>query len=120
MHSRNRFKDKKPDFGAYAKTRPGLKPHLIQRKHPSTEGFQYTLNFSSSEALCELTCACLEHEFGLKIDIPDDHMVPAVPQRLNYIHWLEDLLSDEKGVYPRGDKIVGIDIGYHGNYMSNG
>ena len=38
-----------------------------------------------------------------------------VPQRLNYIHWLEDLLAEEREGEGEGDKrreqVYGIDIG---------
>ena len=58
----------------------------------STKKFAYTLDFSDPEALRELTCAVLERDFGLKVEIPLDKLIPAVPQRLNYVHWIEDLL----------------------------
>ena len=96
-------------------------------EHQSTERFPYTLDFSNPSALRELTCAVLERDFGLRVEIPVDKLIPAVPQRLNYIHWIEDLLmcgcchSDDKGgitsddddniTVPKGESIIGIDIG---------
>ena len=111
MHPRNRFKEQKPDFGAYLKTRKSLEKYLIKRKQPSAEGFLYTLDFSDSNALRELTCACLKHDFDLDVTIALDRLIPAVPQRLNYIHWVEDLLSIDKGEIPQGHNVIGIDIG---------
>lgn len=113
MHPRNRYKDKKPDFGAYAATRSTLKPFLIERKRPSQDGLTYTLDFSNVDALRELTCACLEHDFGLHVEIPEGHLVPTVPQKLNYIHWIEDLLAldSDSGEIATGDQVKGIDIG---------
>ena len=113
MHPRNRFREKKPDFGLYSETCQSLEPYLIKRKHCSSDGFQYTLNFSDPDALRELTCACLKYEFGLNVHIPPGHLVPAVPQRLNYIHWVEDLLSraNVDGDFPKGGDVIGIDIG---------
>ena len=64
----------------------GLAEQQSERK------FAYTLDFSDPPALRELTCAVLERDFGLKVEIPLDKLIPAVPQRLNYIHWIEDLL----------------------------
>ena len=94
------------------------------------EKFAYTLDFSEPAALRELTCAVLEKDFGLKVEIPLDMLIPAVPQRLNYVHWIEDLLScDREGgasgreggvvtrdstdaaTIPKGETTIGIDIG---------
>ena len=58
----------------------------------SINKFAYTLDFSDPSALRELTCAVLERDFWLKVEIPLDKLIPAVPQRLNYVHWMEDLL----------------------------
>ena len=64
--------------------------------------------------------------------LPGDRLVPMVPQRLNYIHWLEDLLTEkgegdqetgkeegegaegaegEEGEGAEGRKVCGVDIG---------
>ena len=43
--------------------------------------------------------------------LPGDRLVPMVPQRLNYIHWLEDLLAEGRGEGERGRVVLGIDIG---------
>lgn len=67
--------------------------------------------------LCrELVCAVLSKDFGLEVVLPVDRLVPMVPQRLNYIHWLEDLLSDEREGREGGEgegrtPVHGIDIG---------
>ena len=59
----------------------------------------------------ELTCAALSKDFGLEVDLPEQRLVPMVPQRLNYIHWLEDLLAGDRGEWPQGESVHGIDIG---------
>ena len=66
--------------------------HLQESPNAGVKKFAYTLDFSDPEALRELTCAVLERDFGLKVEIPLDKLIPAVPQRLNYVHWIEDLL----------------------------
>lgn len=111
MHPRNRFKDHKPDFGAYAQARKSLEPCLVKRKNHTAEGFHYTIDFSDPNSLRELTCACLKKEFDLDVIIPSDRLVPTIPQRLNYVHWIEDLVSDGKGNFPKGPNVIGIDIG---------
>ena len=106
MHPRNIFRSRRPDFSEYAKTSPTLKPHLIKKRDTGNkEEFQYTIDFSDSQSLRELAIATLLHEFGLKVEIPSGHLIPSIPQRLNYIHWIEDLIT--KG----NEDIMGIDIG---------
>ena len=112
MHSRNRYADKKLDFGELAEFRPSLKPFLLQKNDPSTQPHSFSLDFSKPAALRELACALLERDFGITLEIPLDKLIPTVPLRLNYIHWLEDLLSgDANPSIPKGTSIVGIDIG---------
>ena len=112
MHPRNRYCHNKPDFGALAEDHPPLKPFLIQKRgrgthgHTPPGGFAFTIDFSDPAALRELTCALLARDFGLKLEIPLDKLIPTVPLRLNYIHWVEDLLSlgpGEAGSVPRGE-----------------
>ena len=106
MHPRNRYKHKKPDFVELAKRRPALQPHLI------CKGLGYaTINFQDPCALRELACALLECDFSLKLEIPLDRLIPTIPLRLNYVHWIEDLLMSEDGSVPSSNGIHGIDIG---------
>lgn len=58
-------------------------------------------------ALRALTCTLLKKDFGLDVEIPLDKLIPTVPLRLNYILWIEDLLSITK----KEGEIRGIDIG---------
>ena len=93
-----------------------------------TARFPYTLDFSNLDGLRELTCAVLAKDFDLRVEIPVGTLIPTVPQKLNYIHWVEDLLvvaSDGGGVagdgggvarkeqIPRGKDVIGIDIGMY-------
>lgn len=71
-----------------------------------------SLNFKDPEAVRALTCTLLKEDFGLTIDIPLERLIPTVPLRLNYIHWVEDLIGHQGA-----DKAVlrrGIDIGRRG------
>ncbi|XP_047564470.1 RNA N6-adenosine-methyltransferase METTL16 isoform X2 [Lutra lutra] len=68
-----------------------------------------SLNFKDPEAVRALTCTLLKEDFGLSIDIPLERLIPTVPLRLNYIHWVEDLIGhqdSDKSTLRRG-----IDIG---------
>lgn len=67
------------------------------------------LNFKDEETLRVLAKTLLNHDFGLEVEIPQMKLIPAMPLRLNYTLWIEDLLhhaglSDMKAVH-------GVDIG---------
>ncbi|XP_068022025.1 RNA N6-adenosine-methyltransferase METTL16 [Melanerpes formicivorus] len=104
MHARNRYKDKPPDFAYLAAKYPEFQQHL-----QTTLTGRVSLNFKDPEAVRALTCTLLKEDFGLTIDIPVERLIPTVPLRLNYIHWVEDLIGHQEA-----DKRVlrrGIDIG---------
>ena len=50
-------------------------------------------NFKDPSAFRALTYASLEKEVGLNLSIPLDRLIPTVPPRLNYVLWIENLLS---------------------------
>ncbi|NXB59796.1 MET16 methyltransferase, partial [Struthidea cinerea] len=104
MHARNRYKDKPPDFAYLAGKYPEFQQHV-----QTTLAGRVSLNFKDPEAVRALTCTLLKEDFGLTIDIPVERLIPTVPLRLNYIHWVEDLIGHqdaEKQTLRRG-----IDIG---------
>lgn len=68
-----------------------------------------SLNFKDPEAVRALTCTLLREDFGLSIDIPLERLIPTVPLRLNYIHWVEDLIGHQDS--DRTTVRRGIDIG---------
>ena len=67
-------------------------------------------NFKDPSALRALTYALLEKEFGLNLSIPLDRLIPTVPLRLNYVLWIEDLLSCFPEVF-RHVAVRGFDVG---------
>ncbi|XP_078278531.1 RNA N(6)-adenosine-methyltransferase mettl16 isoform X3 [Rhinoraja longicauda] len=102
MHPRNRYKDKPPDFSYLASKYKEFQRHV----HTNLTG-KVSLNFKEPEAVRALTCTLLKEDFGLTIDIPLERLIPTVPLRLNYIHWVEDLI----GCGTNKNKLIrGIDI----------
>lgn len=69
-----------------------------------------TIDFSNKDAVRALTKALLAKDFDLRVEIPENKLVPTLPLRLNYLLWIEDLLNWKKDE-PSPTKIHGIDIG---------
>ncbi|KAL4992743.1 hypothetical protein BDW68DRAFT_148726 [Aspergillus falconensis] len=73
------------------------------------------LDFTVPGATRQLTVSLLKRDFGLDVDIPEARLCPPVPNRLNYILWLQDLL-DTTGpgchdAYDPERVVTGLDIG---------
>lgn len=73
------------------------------------------LDFTDPDAVRQLTKSLLQQDFDLKVDIPENRLCPPVPNRLNYILWLQDLI-DTTGDEYRDDfdpdrDVTGLDIG---------
>ncbi|CAG7960005.1 unnamed protein product [Penicillium salamii] len=73
------------------------------------------LDFTDPAAVRQLTTTLLQQDFQLKVKIPEDRLCPPVPNRLNYIIWIQDLIdSTTEGSnegYDREREVVGLDIG---------
>ncbi|ESO91743.1 hypothetical protein LOTGIDRAFT_121844 [Lottia gigantea] len=100
MHPRNLYRNKKPDFASLALKYPEF-------KELSSQDFngKVTLDFKNPESVRILTQTLLKEDFNLDIEIPTDRLVPTLSSRLNYIHWIEDMFSDQY------EGLNGIDIG---------
>ncbi|RDL30837.1 uncharacterized protein BP5553_10182 [Venustampulla echinocandica] len=73
------------------------------------------LDFSNPESVKQLTTALLKRDFGLKISLPPDRLCPPVPNRLNYLLWIQGLLdttsSNYSDAYDPQREVFGLDIG---------
>ncbi|VDN52668.1 unnamed protein product [Dracunculus medinensis] len=65
------------------------------------------LNFRDANNVRILAKTLLRDDFGLNVELPPDCLVPRVPQRLNYIYWIDDQLKTN-GLT---QDVLGIDIG---------
>ncbi|GAB1607970.1 RNA N6-adenosine-methyltransferase mettl16-like [Argonauta hians] len=102
MHPRNLYKKRKPNFKELALKYPDFKMHLEHNL-----AGKLVLDFKNPAALRLLSTILLKEDFGLEVDIPADRLVPTIPLRLNYIHWIEDLIASRQSSLP----VRGIDIG---------
>ena len=93
-------------------------------------GGRARLDFADFGATRALTAALLAEDFGVAWWLPEGHLCPTLTSRLNYIHWLEDLLAlspppgarGGAGQQPqpqaqplRGADVRGLDIGTGAN-----
>ncbi|XP_066932211.1 RNA N6-adenosine-methyltransferase mettl16-like [Clytia hemisphaerica] len=105
MHERNIFKNDKPNFEQLAQEYPEFTPYL----HKGSSGKPY-VNFKDPAALRALSVVLLKKYFDLNLEIPLDRLIPTIPLRLNYLHWIEDLLNLNE-TEECGDEFLGIDVG---------
>ncbi|KAI5119688.1 hypothetical protein M0805_003575 [Coniferiporia weirii] len=105
MHARNPYRTQ-IDFVSLAEVFPPLKPLLIK----SVSG-AVSIDFKDVNAQRKLTEALLFRDFALKLSLPEGRLCPPVPNRLNYLLWIQDLLSETfRSLVPATD-VIGIDIG---------
>ncbi|KAL8543243.1 hypothetical protein ACS0TY_003961 [Phlomoides rotata] len=88
IHPRNKYSDNPPDFVSLASLYPSFE-HYVFYAHDGRPKIDWT-DFNATR---ELTRVLLLHDHGLNWWIPDGQLCPTVPNRLNYIHWVEDLLA---------------------------
>ncbi|KAL1503068.1 hypothetical protein AB1Y20_011134 [Prymnesium parvum] len=93
MHPRNPYKRRAPDFARLATLYPDFARHLSWR---SSDG-EAQLDWSDPRATVALCRTLLLHDFGVRWELPEHRLCPTVPSRLNYLLWIEDLLSLERG-----------------------
>ena len=67
-----------------------------------------TIDFSDPKAVKELNVTLLEVHYGIqKWNFPDENLCPPIPGRVDYIHYVSDLLAESSIT----DKITILDIG---------
>ena len=91
-----------PELGQFV----GVNEHQIQ-----------TLDFSNPKAVKALNQSLLLGYYDVTYwDIPSDYLCPPIPGRVDYIHYLADLLAESNnGIIPKGDTVQGLDIGLGAN-----
>ncbi|KAI9285370.1 hypothetical protein BC943DRAFT_360465 [Umbelopsis sp. AD052] len=103
MHERNIYRNNRPNFKALAEEFPGIRDFV----HYSENDSAY-IDFKNAEASRALTKCLFKKDFDLDVDIPENTLCPPIPNRLNYILWIEDLLSESQ---VKMTPVRGIDIG---------
>lgn len=101
MHPRNIYKTP-PNFKQLAIEFPEFRKYCTQDITGKVK-----IDFKDVNALRALSCTLLKKDFDLDVTIPPNKLIPTIPLRLNYLLWIEDLLS----ISPVDTQIKGIDIG---------
>ncbi|MEM0578199.1 23S rRNA (adenine(1618)-N(6))-methyltransferase RlmF [Flavobacterium polysaccharolyticum] len=100
------------DFDSLIKILPELKNFVGINEHQIQ-----TLDFSNPDAVKALNKALLLAYYDIQFwEIPSTFLCPPIPGRVDYIHYLADLLAQSNnGVIPKGEAVQGLDIGIGAN-----
>lgn len=111
LHPRNKHIGRY-DFTALVKSCPELAACLIQ--NPKGD---LSINFSDAQSVLLLNKALLAHFYQIDFwQIPAGYLCPPIPGRVDYVHYIADLLSEDLvGGVPTGSHIKGLDIGCGAN-----
>lgn len=90
------------DFDKLLKVSEDLKPFVVVNSFGTV-----TIDFSDPKAVKELNKALLKAHYKIEHwNFPDQNLCPPIPGRVDYIHYLADLLSKEENI-----KILDIGTG---------
>ncbi|MEL0631306.1 23S rRNA (adenine(1618)-N(6))-methyltransferase RlmF [Pseudoalteromonas carrageenovora] len=113
LHPRNQHLDGY-DLDMLCKKHNALAPFIV-----ITPAGSKSIDFSNNKAVKTLNQALLKAHYNVEFwDIPDQNLCPPIPGRVDYIHYLADLLStDNQQNIPTGRKIKALDIGTGANLV---
>ena len=100
------------DFDSLIQILPELKNFVGINEHQIQ-----TLDFSNPDAVKALNKALLLAYYDIQFwEIPSTFLCPPIPGRVDYIHYLADLLAQSNnGIIPKGETVQGLDIGVGAN-----
>ena len=107
LHIRNKNRERY-DLEALKVAVPELADHITINKYDAE-----SVDFANPVAVKLLNKALLNHYYGIKNwDFPAENLVPPIPGRADYLHYMADLLGQSNfGDLPEGDTIKVLDIG---------
>lgn len=107
LHPRNQHREGY-DFDRLIVKSPELEPYTTRNPRGQT-----TIDFQDVDAVRMLNRALLRAHYAVDFwDIPASYLCPPIPGRVDYIHYLADLLGESNGQeIPHGSDIKALDIG---------
>jgi 23S rRNA (adenine1618-N6)-methyltransferase len=111
LHPRNQHRERY-DLQLLIQSSPALAPFVTLNIHQAE-----TIDFANPKAVKELNKALLKQYYGIEHwDIPPKYLVPPIPGRADYIHYMADLLcASNYGNMPAGNAIQCLDVGVGAN-----
>ncbi len=109
LHPRNR-NNNLYDFKQLVAATPDLAKYLT-----TTPVGTASVDFSNPIAVKTLNKAILKVYYNIHWNLPGDYLCPPIPGRVDYIHYIADLLEAQMGLIPRGEQITVLDIGVGAN-----
>ena len=110
LHKRN-LHNTRYDFKNLISSSKELEQYVKENKYGDL-----SLDFSSNDAVLELNKALLKHFYQIDWIIPKKYLCPPIPGRVDYIHYISDLLaSSNNEVIPKGKSIKALDVGVGAN-----
>jgi len=100
---------------------PELQQFVAENKYNSSpdndRDSDETIDFSNPKAVKALNKALLIANYDIhNWDIPENYLCPPIPGRVDYIHYIADLLaSNNNGIIPEGENVQVLDIGVGAN-----
>ncbi len=111
LHPRNlhRFRY---DFEKLITTNLELKQYVFVNEFETN-----TIDFSNPNAVKSLNKSILMMDYNIQNwDLPNYYLCPPIPGRVDYIHYLADLLAIKNNdIIPKTENVVGLDIGIGSN-----
>ena len=120
LHSRNAHRFGY-DFTELARIYPELQNFVAPNEHitgsVNGEEANLTIDFSNPKAVRALNKALLIANYNIQNwDIPEHYLCPPIPGRVDYIHYIADLLATtNNGIIPEGENVQVLDIGIGAN-----
>ncbi|MFC4636107.1 23S rRNA (adenine(1618)-N(6))-methyltransferase RlmF [Dokdonia ponticola] len=103
MHPKNQHTTSY-DFDQLQACTPALSEYVFVNEHQTK-----TIDFSNAEAVKALNKALLAHFYQIKHwDLPKGYLCPPIPSRVDYIHYIADLMGSKKSCR-------GLDVGVGAN-----
>ncbi|EKM82029.1 hypothetical protein AGABI1DRAFT_36131 [Agaricus bisporus var. burnettii JB137-S8] len=104
MHRRNIY-SRPIQYEELARSYPPLLEHKLRGVYDISK------NFTLLICRC-LTQALLYRDFKLQLSLPKDRLCPPVPNRLNYVLWIQDIIRAHRYLFREDIRTIrGIDIG---------